>query len=327
MAEVGHRSNRSGASAGADVGCEVDPALRSIARVLPRGYGLRAGLVPQRLVMGLLGGIGARRDVQVVALAPGVSGRLHRSSRDVDPAPVLLWLHGGGYTMGSARQEDVFCRQVSRRLGIAVAAVDYRLAPEHPYPKPLEDCYAALSWVSRQEWADPARIAIGGVSAGGGLAASLAQLVHDRGEMRLALQMLVHPMLDDRTGASPTPGRRIMWSDSDNQIAWRWYLGDADPHVAVPARRADLSGLPPAWIGVGTLDMFYGECLDYASRLRAAGVQCHEEIAVGAFHIFDLLVPNAPISLEFFGSQCRHLRAAYERTADSLSAEGLPPVS
>jgi acetyl esterase/lipase len=226
--------------------------------------------------------------------------------------------------MGSARQEDVFCRKLSNLLGITIAAVDYRLAPEHPFPTPLEDCYTALSWVSRQEWADSSRLAIGGASAGGGLAAALAQLVRDRGEIRLALQMLVHPMLDDRTGAVPTPGRRIMWSDSDNQIAWRWYLGDADPAVAVPARRTDLTGLPPAWMGVGTLDMFYGECLDYAARLRAAGVSCHQEIAVGAFHTFDLLIPNAPISLEFFASQCRHLRAALRRPIPSVPSHSEP---
>ncbi len=276
--------------------------------------------------MRLLGNLGARRNVHVVAVAPGVGVRLHRSRCAGEPAAVLVWMHGGGYTMGSARQEDVFCRRLSHLLGITVAAVDYRLAPEHPYPAPLEDCYTALSWVSRQEWADSSRLAVGGVSAGGGLAASLAQLAHDRGEIRLALQMLAHPMLDDRTGAVPTPGHRIMWSDSDNQIAWRWYLGDADPAVAVPARRTDLTGLPPAWIGVGTLDMFYDECLEYAARLRAAGVPCHQKIAVGAFHTFDVLIPNAPISLEFFASQCRYLRAAFGH-ADPPGTDHFDPIS
>jgi acetyl esterase/lipase len=122
--------------------------------------------------------------------------------------------------------------------------------------------------------------------------------------------MLVYPMLDDRTGANRNGPNRIMWTEDDNQLAWKWYLDGADPVEAAPGRREDLSGLPPAWIGVGTLDLFYRECREYARRLREAGVAVHEEIAPGAFHAFDLLADRAPISVNFFASQRDHLWSA-----------------
>ena len=182
--------------------------------------------------------------------------------------------------------------------------------PSTPYPTRVEDCYAALLWLARQPWVDPDRVAVGGASAGGHFAAAVAQRAHDRNEVKLSFQLLVYPMLDDRTGANRDGPRRIMWTETDNQLAWRWYLNGADPKEAAPARREDLSGLAPAWIGVGTLDLFYQECLEYGQRLREAGVPVHEEIAPGAFHAFDQVADKAPISLKFFASQCDHLRKA-----------------
>ena len=214
-------------------GPDVDPALRTAARILPRGYALNRGLAVQRAAMTLLGRIRAGRDVPVVAVDADVSVRLHRPARLADPAPALLWIHGGGFVMGSARQEDGFCRRLSHLANVAVAAVDYRLAPEHPYPAPLEDCYAALLWLAQQPWVDPSRVAIGGLSSGGGLAAALAFLARDRGEIQPAFQLLSQPNLDDRTGSQATGRRRLVWSEGDNRQAWRWYLGDADPAVAV----------------------------------------------------------------------------------------------
>jgi acetyl esterase/lipase len=222
----------------------------------------------------------------------------------------LLWIHGGGTIMGTAVQDDKFCRKLSRVTGVAVAAVEYRVAPEHPYPTPLEDCHAALQWLARQSWVDPDRLAVGGASAGGNFAAALAQRAHDRNDIKLAYQLLVYPMLDDRTGANGDGAKRIMWTEDDNQRAWKWYLNGADPTEAAPARREDLSGLPPTWIGVGTLDLFYPECQDYARRLREAGVPVHEEIVPGAFHAFDLIADKAPISVNFFASQRDHLWSA-----------------
>jgi acetyl esterase/lipase len=249
------------------------------------------------------------KDVEVLTLSSGVGVRLFRPTRVTGRAPALLWIHGGGYVIGKAAQDDELCRRYARELGATVASVDYRLAPEHPYPAPLEDCYSALQWLVRLPSVDPSQVAIGGASAGGGLAAALALLVRDRGEIPLAVQLLVYPMLDDRTVGRhlDNPGLRL-WNSSSNKYGWSAYLGGADPEVAVPARREDLSGLPPAWLGVGTLDLFHDEDLAYAERLRAAGVRCDVEIVEGAFHGFDGILPKAEVSRSFFKSQCALLQ-------------------
>ena len=253
---------------------------------------------------------GQLKDVQSVAVNSDVTVRVQRPTGSAEPGPAMLWIHGGGTIMGAAAQEDGFCRKLMNFTDVSIAAVDHRLAPEHPFPKPLEDCYAALLWLMRQPWVDPARVAIGGASAGGGFAAALALLARDRAEVAPALQLLVYPMLDDRTGAVPQQRPRVMWSARDNQIAWRWYLDGAEPDTAVPARRNDLAGLPPAWIGVGSLDLFHEESVAYARRLQDAGVPTHIEVAEGAFHAFDMIAPNASVSQRFFASQSRALRSA-----------------
>lgn len=291
-------------------GRNVDPELRLAARLLPAGYALHRGLTAPRALMNLAARTGRLKSVPTVAVNADVGVRLHRPTGTDETGPALLWIHGGGTVMGAAAQEDKFCRKLMNFTGVSIAAVDHRLAPEHPFPTPLEDCYAALRWLARQPWVDPTRIAIGGASAGGGFAAALALLARDRGEPVPALQMLVYPMLDDRTGAAGGATPRVMWSDRDNQIAWRWYLGGADPETVAPARRHDLAGLPATWIGVGTLDLFYDECLAYGRRLQEAGVGTHAEIAEGAFHAFDMIVPNASVSQRFFASQVRALRSA-----------------
>ncbi|MCV7099129.1 alpha/beta hydrolase [Mycobacterium palustre] len=288
----------------------LDPGLRKAARFLPRGYALHRGYKVQRALMNLMGNGGRLRNVPVAAVNEHVTVRLHRPAGLPPRAPAMLWIHGGGTIMGHAAQDDKFLRKLSFLTGVAVAAVDHRLAPEHPYPTPVEDCYAALRWLAGRSWVNPARVAVGGASAGGHFAAAVAQRAHDRKEIDLAFQMLVYPMLDDRTGANGDGRKRIMWTDSDNQLAWRWYLNGADPREAAPARREDLTGLAPAWIGVGTLDLFHRECLEYARRLREAGVAVHEEIVPGAFHAFDQIAEKAPVSVKFFASQCAHLREA-----------------
>lgn len=255
------------------------------------------------------------KDIEALTLTSGVGVRLFRPTGASSPGPALLWIHGGGYVIGHAAQDDELCRRFSRELGVTVASVNYRLAPEHPYPAALEDCYSALTWLAALPSVDPARIAIGGASAGGGLAAALALLARDRGEVPLAAQLLVYPMLDDRTvdrDGLDNPGLRL-WNQSSNRFGWSAYLGnvsDADRILAVPARRADLSGLPPAWMGVGTLDLFHDEDLAYAERLTGAGVPCEVEVVDGAFHGFDGIVPKAQVSQSFFASQCAMLRQA-----------------
>jgi acetyl esterase/lipase len=197
------------------------------------------------------------------------------------PYPALLWIHGGGYVIGTAAQDDPLCRLIAERLGVLVAAVDYRLAPEHPFPAPLDDCYDALTWLTARTNVDAHRVAIGGASAGGGLAAALALLTRDRGEIQLALQLVSYPMLDDRTALRTDVDERNfrLWNCKANRFGWQSYLGAAPgtgaiAGLAAPARHQDLSGLPPAWVGVGTLDLFYNEDIAYAERLRAAGVDC-----------------------------------------------------
>lgn len=252
------------------------------------------------------------RDVEALTLPSGVGVRLFRPGNGSAPGAALLWIHGGGYVIGHPAQDDVLCRRFARELGVTVASVDYRLAPEHPYPDSLEDCYSALTWLAALPSVDPARVAIGGASAGGGLAAALALMARDRREVPVAAQLLVYPMLDDRTCDRrdlDNPGIRL-WNQTSNKFGWAAYLGDADPDVAVPARRDDLSGLPPAWIGVGTLDLFHDEDLAYAERLKAAGVPCEVEVVDGAFHGFDGIAPKAAVSQAFFNSQCAMLRQA-----------------
>jgi acetyl esterase/lipase len=212
--------------------------------------------------------------------------------------------------MGTAHQDDALCRRFSRKLGIAVASVEYRLAPEHPYPAPLEDCYSALTWVAGLPAVDRGRVAIGGASAGGGLVAALALLARDRGEVTPAFQLLTCPMLNDRSALTAENPNYRLWNTRSNQFGWTAYLADADPRIAVPARRDDLSGLAPAWIGVGTHDLFHDEDLAYAERLRAAGVPCQVEVVAGVFHGFDLVKPKAQVSQRFFDSQCEMLRSA-----------------
>lgn len=292
-------------------GREFHPELRRSARFVPKRTISTLTLPFARAATRL-----ARRepdDVEVLTLPSGVGVRLHRPPETVGGGPALLWIHGGGYVLGDAAQDDALCRRYARELGATVAAVDYRLAPEHPYPAAVEDCYSALRWLAALPAVDPGRVAIGGASAGGGLAAALALHARDLAEIPLAAQILVYPMLDDRTATHSDrdhPGHRL-WNQSSNRFGWRSYLGDADPDVAVPARRGDLAELPPAWIGVGTLDLFHDEDLAYAERLRAAAVPCELVVVEGAFHGFDRIAPKADVSVSFFQSQCAALTGAF----------------
>ena len=193
--------------------------------------------------------------------------RLYSSPSSHSPAPLLLWMHGGGNVMGRPELDDQLCAHYVRETGVMVISVDYRLAPRYPFPSGLDDCERALRWAierSEELGIDASRIAIGGVSAGGGLAAALVQRLHDQSDIRPALQLLIYPMLDDRTTLREdlTEVSSLVWSQNSNRYAWKAYLGKAYeteqlPPYAVPGRRADLSGLPTTGIGVGSLDLFY----------------------------------------------------------------------
>lgn len=255
----------------------------------------------------------AHRDTEVLTLTSGLGIRLHRPIGVAGRAPAILLMHGGGYVMGTAKFDDLSCRTFARELGVTVASVEYRLAPEHPYPAALDDSYEALKWLVSLPAVDASRVAIGGESAGGGLAAALALHARDQGEIAPVLQLLSQPMLDDRTVAGHHPPGRRLWTHASNRYAWSAYLGGADADAAVPARCTDLSGVAPAWIGVGTLDVFHDEAIEYGSRLEAAGVPCHVEVVPGAFHTFDKIKPKTTIARNYHASQLASLRNAFHR--------------
>lgn len=287
----------------------VHSDLTGLSRLIPRTSLSRRNLRLVRAGSRLAPPI---RGVEVLTLPTGARLRLHHPPRPANPTPALLWLHGGGYVLGTARQDDRLCRRLAALLGATVAALDYRLAPRHPYPAALDDGAAALTRLAATPTVDPARMAVGGASAGGGLAAALALRARDDATLPdPVLQVLSYPVLDDRSAGLPPNRRYRLWTPAANRFAWACYLGDADPAVAVPARREDLRGVAPAWIGVGTHDLFHGECLAYADRLISAGVACQLEVVPGAFHGFDLLAPWKTVSQNYFASQCRALHAAF----------------
>jgi acetyl esterase/lipase len=271
----------------------IDPSLRTVARFLPCRRGSYARhLHLTRTRDALLWRLIALRHVDVVRVSPTASVRVYRPSSPAGVMPGVLWIHGGGYVAGAAAMDDRLARETARQIGALVASVEYRLAPEHPYPAALDDCFAALQWLVTRGDVDQRRIVVVGISAGGGLAAALNLRWRDAGLIDLAGQVLVYPMLDDRTVQRSIATGARGWPPEDNAFGWRSYLGrepgdEGVSFYAAPARCDDLSGLPPTWIGVGTADLFHDENVDYARRLRDAGVPTHLEVVAGAFHGFD----------------------------------------
>jgi acetyl esterase/lipase len=240
---------------------------------------------------------------------PDVQVRVYQPTERPPLLPALLWIHGGGYVMGDIEQDDRLMRQMVKRIGCVAVSVDYRLPPEHPFPAPVEDCYAGLQWLFAQAGdlgVNPTRIAIGGASAGGGLAAGLALLARDRGEVPVAFQLLIYPMIDDRnvTPASHAITDPRVWHRESNRLGWKAYLGregggeGVSPYAAA-TRATDLRRLPPAYIPVGALDLFIDENIEYAQRLIQAGVPTELHVYPGAFHGFDMLAPSATVSKQF----------------------------
>ncbi|MBL8550881.1 MAG: alpha/beta hydrolase [Hyphomonadaceae bacterium] len=229
--------------------------------------------------------------------APDVGLVIARPRNAAAPLPAILHMHGGGYVAGTAAQFAPHCRAIAAETDSLILSVDYRLAPETPYPGPIEDCYAALAWLfanAADLGIDRTRIGVMGESAGGGLAAALALMARDRGEYRFAFQHLIYPMIDDRTCAHPDPhpyAGEFIWNPGSNAFGWMSLLGPAmgadnvSPYAAA-ARATDLTNLPPTFIACGALDLFLEENLDYARRLTRAGVPVELHIYPGAFHGF-----------------------------------------
>jgi acetyl esterase/lipase len=228
--------------------------------------------------------------------APEVRVRRYRPADREEPLPTLVYFHGGGFVVGSLDLYDADCRRIAAEVDAVVVSVDYRLAPEHPFPAPLEDCYAALVWVAGHAdelGVDPDRIAVGGESAGGGLAAGVALLARDRGGPALCLQFLGIPELDDRlaSGSMRALGATSpITTIANGEISWDSYLGaglrgtDQVSPYAAPARATDLAGLPPALVTAYELDALRDEDIAYAQRLLSAGVPTELHVYPGAFH-------------------------------------------
>lgn len=241
--------------------------------------------------------------------APDIVVRVHVPVGLERPAPCFYSIHGGGYVLGHRSMDDLRFDRWCPKLGFIGVSVEYRLAPETPYPGPLEDCYAGLRWVhdhAGELGVDRSRIGVGGASAGGGLAAALALLARDRAELPVAFQMLGYPMIDDRQTTESSSWEVPIWSPANNTFGWQSYLGDLYgtddvPYLAAPARALDLSGLPPALVYVGTLDGFCDEDVSYAMRLYQAGIPADLHVYAGAPHGFDGFAPTAGVS-----RRCQH---------------------
>jgi acetyl esterase/lipase len=239
------------------------------------------------------------------------------SKDDAILGPAVLYLHGGGMISGRVAIYDGPVSRYVSNSGVSMLAVDYRLAPEHPYPVPVEDCYAGLRWLAEHAdelGVDTARIAVMGDSAGGGLAAAVALLGRDRGGPALAAQILIYPMLDDRnTVPDPEIAPFAVWSYDDNVTGWGALLGDAIggpdvPAYAAPARAADLSDLPACYIEVGQLDIFRDEDLTYAQRLSRAGVNVEFHLRPGVPHEFETYAHTSDVARRSGADRLRSLR-------------------
>lgn len=323
---------RAAASDEADILAHVDPQLRDAARML------LATAAPVGETVAMMRGARAAPDVKrrtdiavAETLISGGKGapdvRVHViNARPGTERPGIVHMHGGGFVAGAARNDIPMLQTMAAELDAVIVTVDYRLAPETRYAGSIGDNYSALAWM----YAHPAelgldrdRIAVAGESAGGGHAALLAITARDRGEIPVAFQSLVYPMLDDRTGSSRAvapPMGSLLWTAERNRLGWGAFLGqmpgtDAVPAAAVPARTRDMRSLPPAWIGTGAIDLFVGEDIDYARRLIEARVPTELLVVPGAFHGFDLLAAEASPSIRFRRARIDALRHAFRQPA------------
>ena len=331
QAEQASRSETSPASA--DLYSLVDPELLPTLKQFP-AYELTAEMVGKFRQLPGTPPLPAPAPQPVERHIPGPPGAPEVRLWIVDPAPsekgkpCLLHMHGGGFMMIGPGWMPLL-QEIATDCHCVVVSVDYRLAPETRYPGALEGNYAALKWVhahAAKLGIDRSRIAVGGESAGGTHAASLAIHARDRkkrgrneDDVPICFQLLIYPALDDRTGSSSPPPHAIgnfIWTASANRLAWSSLLGvpagsSKVPAAAVPARVASVAGLPPAWIGVGSIDLFVEEDMEYARRLVHAGVATELLVVRGAFHGFDLLVPDAEVSKQFSASWKSALRKAF----------------
>jgi acetyl esterase/lipase len=302
----------------------LDPGLAEIARLAPVLD--LADVAAARSGMAALAVGGVPRDDRVEvedrrvpgpAGAPPVPLRIYRPKSARGPRPLPVYFHGGAFCLGDLESEHARCQRICGELGFSVVSADYRLAPEHVFPAGVEDCYAALLWAAKnlaELGADARRIAVGGSSAGGGLAAAVALMARDRGGPALAFQLLIYPVLDDRMASrsmrdfTDSP----IWNRANSDQMWRHYLGGRPAQVsayAAPSRAVDLAGLAPAYLMTAEFDPLRDEGIDYAARLLQAGVPTELHNFAGTFHGFDQM-SDSGISRAAIEEQLAALRRA-----------------
>ncbi|GAF50210.1 alpha/beta hydrolase [Rhodococcus wratislaviensis] len=311
----------------------IDPQMRRQLATLrdslgPRGFLSVADLKERRRLYDRLGmSVTApteqpevvRSDV-VLDSGSTVRARIYQPAEDRCEGG-LLYIHGGGMVMGSIEAEDAYAARLASGTGATTISIDYRLAPEHPYPAAIDDCTAALTWLMGSGHTlgiDPDRVAVYGVSGGGGLAAALALRWRHRRDPPIALLALAAPMLDDRTGEQGTQPALGVWDSEHNIEAWRHILGDTAGGTEVPAdaaasRATDLTGMPPTFLDVGSLDLFLPENLRFAQGLATAGVSLELHVHPGAYHGFDQLAPGAERTRQAWARRIEALRRALRR--------------
>lgn len=309
----------------------IDPqsraALDALLAVIPGGFGAVADITERRATARRL-----REMAGEVAISPNVvmeerivrgpdgaadvPVRVFRPADAAGRLPGIYQIHGGGMSMGGSDVEAPISAMLCETIGAVVVSVDYRLAPEHPYPAGLEDCYSGLVWMAghaEEIGVDCDRVAVFGGSAGGGLSIATALLARDRGGPSLCHLMALYPMIDDRNETASS--REIVdigiWDRPTNVEAWEWYLGGNPPdRYAAPARAEDLAGLPPTFIDVGDCDLFRDEDIAFAARLLEAGVPTELHVYPGAYHGSEIFAPDAALSARIWACRLEALKRA-----------------
>jgi acetyl esterase/lipase len=311
----------------------IDPEVRvpldGLLEVMPGGFNAIPDIVQRRAtVEAMLSGIEVPDNPNVTKEDrtipgpegdPDISVRIYRPLNATGSLPGVYYIHGGGMILGNIAGEDPNATLLCDRVGAVVVSVEYRLAPENPHPAAAEDCYAGLVWTAAHAAEldiDPDRLAIYGGSAGGGLAIATALLARDRGGPALKFMMPIYPMIDDRN-ETPSTHEIVdigIWDRAGNIEAWAWYLGGkpADQYAA-PTRAEDLSGLPPAFIDVGTVDMFRDEDIAFAQRLMQAGVPTELHIHPGSYHAAETFAPDTALSRRIWALRIDALKRALAR--------------
>ena len=302
----------------------LDPAsrepLEGLLTEIPGGFNAIPDLDQRRAVVAQLLAE-PERDTSVTLedrVIPGPSGdqkiRIYSPQNAQNPLPALVFIHGGGMVMGSIEGEAGTAQMLSAEAGAVVVSVDYRKAPENPYPAGPDDCYNASKWVFdnvEELGIDPTNIGLYGGSAGGGLALAVALMARDNGSMKFKYMMPIYPMIDDRneTDSTHEVTEVGIWDRDGNREAWDWYLGgkEADQYAA-PARAKDVSGLHPAFIDVGEMDAFRDEDMTFAQRLLHSGVPCEFRIYPGAYHASEVFAPEAELSKRIWAGRIEALK-------------------